>query len=153
MKKFITLLLISFSLVASAQVSPVFFKTTTNKIYPFTYEGVYRTTDSTTYHTVGTLSVPANEVGILEIEVVGIDTTSTGGFVVGKQVVNYSKLAGTLTLATPTNILAKTTSVSLITSTWDVTTSSNNIVFRVKGTLNRTVLWSVRVSQWKRAKS
>ena len=153
MKKFIALLLVSMSLFAQAQINPVFVRTTKNTLYNYSWEGSYRTTDSTTFHTVGTLSIPANEVGILEVEVVGIDTTSTGGFVVGKQIVNYSKLAGTLTLATPTNVLAKTTSVSCITSTWDVTASSNNIIIRVRGTINREILWNVKINQWRKAKS
>jgi hypothetical protein len=153
MKKFILLLLLSASFIAAqSQINPVFVKTEKNTLYNVSWEGNYRTADSTTFHTVGTIPVATNEVGVIEVEVVGIDTTSTGGFVVGKQVVNYSKASGTLTLATPTNILAKTTSVSCITSTWDITTSSNNLIVRVRGTLNREILWTVRAVQWKKLK-
>jgi hypothetical protein len=144
-------LLLATSLV-QAQVSPVFFRTVDNRNYNFSYEGTYRTTDSTTYHTVGTLSIAANEVGILEVEVIGIDTTSTGGFVVGKQMVNYSKLAGTLTISSATNVLTPTTSVSLITSAFRTIASSNSIVVQVKGTINRDILWTVRIKPIRRIK-
>jgi hypothetical protein len=135
--KFLLIATLMFAIqsVNAQTVSPVFFRTTSNTMYNYSYEGTLRTTDSTTYHTVGTLAISNNEAGIIEVEVVGLDTTSTAGFVVGKQIVNYSKKAGTLTLATPTNVLSATTSVSLITSAFQVTTASNNIVVQVKGTL------------------
>lgn len=148
----VAVLLVATSLTYSQTVTPVFFKTLDNRNYNFSYEGTYRTTDSTTYHTVGTLSIAANEVGILEVEVIGIDTTSTGGFVVGKQMVNYSKLAGTLTISSATNVLAPTTSVSLITSAFRTIASSNNIVVQVKGTINRDILWTVRIKPIRRIK-
>jgi hypothetical protein len=148
----VAVLLVATSLVQAQTVTPVFFKTLDNRNYNFSYEGTYRTTDSTTYHTVGTLSIAANEVGILEVEVIGIDTTSTGGFVVGKQMVNYSKLAGTLTISSATNVLTPTTSVSLITSAFRTIASSNNIVVQVKGTLNRDILWTVRIKPIRRIK-
>lgn len=153
MKKFLFLIVSAISLAASAQtVSPVFFKTTANKIYQYSYEGSLRTTDSTSYHTIGTINVASNEVGNLTVEVVGIDTTSTGGFCTGSKTVTYSKKAGTLTLGTPANILATTTSLSMTTSTWDITASSNNIIIRVRGTLSREILWVVRVRQIKKSK-
>jgi hypothetical protein len=131
---------------ANAQtVSPVFFRTTANTIYNYSYEGTYRTTDSTTYHTVGTLSIASTEVGLLEVEVIGVDTTSTGGFCIGKKIVSYSKKAGTLTLGTPTDLLATVTAASTTTSAFQITTSSNNIIVQVKGTLNRDILWKVRI--------
>jgi hypothetical protein len=133
-------------------VTPVFFKTSAAKLYNYAYEGSLRTTDSTTYHTIGTIAIAANEVGNLEVEVVGIDTTTTGGYCTGKKIVQYVKKAGTLTLATPTAVLATTTSIGMTTSTWDITTSSNQIIIRVRGTLSREILWTVRVRQLKKVK-
>jgi hypothetical protein len=141
----VALLLVVASMAYSQTVAPVFFKTIDNKNYNFSYEGSLRTTDSTTYHTIGTLGIGANEVGVIEVEVVGIDTTTTAGFCTGKQIVTYSKKAGTLTLGTPTNILAATTSASMTTSAFQITTASNNIIVQVKGTLNREILWTARV--------
>lgn len=142
-----------FAVHANAQtVSPVHFRTTTNTLYNFSYEGTYRSTDSTTYHTVGTYTVAANEVGLLEVEVIGIDTTSSAGFCTGSKVVTYSKVAGTLTLGTPSNILATTTSANMSTSSWQITTSSNNIIVQVKGTLNRDILWTVRIKPLRKIK-
>lgn len=140
------------SAVQAQTVSPVFFRTTTNSLYNFSYEGTYRTTDSTTYHTVGTYAIAANEVGLLEVEVIGIDTTSSAGFCTGSKVVTYSKVAGTLTLGTPSNILATTTSANMSTSSWQITTSSNNIIVQVRGTLSRTILWTVRIKPIRRIK-
>jgi hypothetical protein len=154
MKKFFFLLLaVSTMIAGSAQtLTPVFFKTTAGKIYNFSYEGSLRTTDSTSFHTIGTYSIASNETGMLQVEVIGIDTTSTGGFCTGSKVVTYVKKGGTLTLGTPTSVLATTTSLSMTTSTWDITTSSNNIIIRVRGTLSREILWLVRVKPLKKNK-
>jgi hypothetical protein len=147
------LLAVSTMVAASAQtLTPVFFKTTAGKIYTFSYEGSLRTTDSTTIHTIGTYSIASNETGMLQVEVIGIDTTTTAGFCTGSKVVTYVKKAGTLTLGTPTAVLATTTSLSMTTSTWDITTSSNNIIIRVRGTLSREILWLVRVTPLKKNK-
>jgi hypothetical protein len=138
-------LLVVASMAYSQTVSPVFFKTIDNKNYNYSYEGSLRTTDSTTYHTIGTLAIGANEVGVIEVEVVGIDTTTTGGFCTGKKIVTYSKKAGTLTLGTPTDLLATTTAATNTTSAWRISASSNNIIVEVKGTLSREILWTARV--------
>lgn len=151
LKLFLALVLFV-SAVQAQTVSPVFFRTTTNSLYNYSYEGTYRTTDSTTYHTVGTFAIAANEVGLLEVEVIGIDTTSSAGFCTGSKVVTYSKVAGTLTLGTPSNILATTTSANMSTSSWQITTSSNNIIVQVRGTLSRTILWTVRIKPIRRIK-
>lgn len=143
--KFLLATLLFVATAHAQTASPVFFRTADNKLYNYSYEATYHTTDSTTYHTVGTLNIATNEVGLIEVEVIGIDTTSTGGFCTGKQIVTYSKLAGTLTLGTPSNVLAATTSNSMTTSAFRITTSSNNIIVQVKGTLNRDILWTARV--------
>lgn len=151
-KFFIATLLLIATQITSAQVSPVFFRTTTNTLYNYSYEGTYRTTDSTTFHTVGTYAVATNEAGVLEVEVVGLDTTSSAGFCTGTKIVTYSKKAGTLTLGTPSDVLATTTSANMTTSSWQIAASSNNIVVQVRGTLNREILWTVRVKPIRRIK-
>ncbi|MFT3680704.1 MAG: hypothetical protein QM791_23790 [Ferruginibacter sp.] len=109
----------------------------------YRHQATLTTTDSA-YQTIDLLEVASNEAGIIEVQVLGYND-SLSIAVTGKQIVRYKKVAGTLTVGTASNILAKETDTGLSTATWDISTSSNNIIIRVKGRLNYTVKWESRV--------
>jgi hypothetical protein len=125
---------------------------TTQKLYLDNYNGnVFRygqqailTTTDSVVTTISTVTVAAEEVGILQIDVVGFND-SLGIGVTGTKIVRYAKHGGTLTLGTPTSILTSATDTGLGTATWSVTTSSNNIIVTVKGKDTYTVKWIANI--------
>jgi hypothetical protein len=109
-----------------------------------TYDS-YTTTDST-IAAKKTITVSDSTVGILEVTVIGFSDSLAVG-VTGSQIVRFKKVNGTLTLGTPEDLLAKATDTGLGTATWDISTSSNNIVVRLKGKLNVSVKWKIIVTR------
>lgn len=113
-------------------------RTTTGNLFTYGDQARITTTDSA-FHSITTVSLSNNTAGIIEVSVSGVD--SAGNAVTGSQIVRYSKKSGTLTLGTPGDLLAKVTDGSLGTSTWNISTTDNNIIVQVKGKLNTTVRW------------
>jgi len=135
--------------IAFAMMAPTVSQAQTSKWISteFRKQSTLTTTDSA-YNTIATIPIAANEAGILDVQVTGYND-SLSIAVTGRQVVRYKKVAGTLTLGTPSNILAKETDTGLqytnIGSTWDISTSSDNIIIRVKGKLTYKIKWESRV--------
>lgn len=120
-------------------------KTTTGNL--FTYGSQYTTTTTNaTYDTIGTIALAVNTAGIVEVSVVGVNT-ATGAAVTGAAIARFSKASGTLTLGDTTNILATEVDTGLSGSTWDISTSANNIIVRVKGIASTSVRWRCLVKQ------
>lgn len=106
-----------------------------------------KTTDATAT-TVDNVTVAANEVGIITVTAIGVDT-STMAAITGTKSYRYSKVAGTLTLGTavidPTDSVVVDSGVS--TSTFAASASSNNILIRVTGKASTTIYWKVITKQ------
>jgi hypothetical protein len=139
--KFLFSLIIILSIsVASAQSKKVDLKNLSDlSVFRYGQQAVLKTTDSAN-HYIDSVVLAANEAGIATVEVVGFDSTNAVA-VTGSQVVRYSKVAGTLTLGSPSNILAKVTDTGLGTATFSINAVNNNIYILVKGKLTYTVKW------------
>ncbi len=98
-----------------------------------------KTTDSA-YHYVDSVVISANEAGIIEVSVIGF-SYDTAYSVTGVQTVRYNKHRDTLTMGTPTDVLAKETDTVLGSATFDLISSGNKIYVRIKGKLNYTMRW------------
>lgn len=108
-------------------------------LFRYGYQGILVTTDSGA-HTIATFPIATDEAGILETQVVGIDTAG-GNAVTGSLIVRYKKKDGTLTLASPTNVSAIVTDAGLSGATFAFAASSNNVLIRVTGDTATTVRW------------
>lgn len=159
----ISLMFLSTTVEAQTYKSkPLFIKSTDGRAYFYDngWQGLGKqsitalTTTDSAYNYIDSVIVASNESGILEVQVLGFND-SLALKVLGKQIVSYSKVGGTLTLGTPTSILTKTTDSGLqytnIGSTWDIVAVSNNIYIRVKGKLTYSIRWeSIKVRQYKK---
>lgn len=132
--------LISFSAIAQQD----HLKTVNGKLVNYGALKKFTTTDST-LSAVETVSILDNSAGMIIVTVVAADSVGDG--VTGKIIYRYHKTAGTLTLASGTNISALVTDTGLGTATFTVTAVSNNVVLKCKGKLNYTVRWRTLVEQ------
>lgn len=129
----------------SAQGSWYQIKTTSGKLVLYGKVRSFTTTDST-LSVVDTIKVKNNSGGLVTVTVLGAD--SLGNAVTGKVIYRYIKAAGTLTLASGTNISASSTDAGLGTATWTFTaTTDNNLQLKVKGKLGYTVRWKTKMEQ------
>jgi hypothetical protein len=103
------------------------------------------TTDATPTN-IDTVTVSNNEVGVLEVTVVGYYGTAPAG-VTGKQIVRYKKVAGTLTLGTAADVLAVETDTALGAATFAIVASGNQIYIRVTGAAAKSVAWESHVTK------
>lgn len=141
MKKLL-FILAAFAFISAASAQTVRYKAVNLNENSVSY---YTTTDST-LAAKQTVTIADSSVGILEVTVIGF-SDSLGVGITGKQIVRYKKANGTLTLGTPSDVLAKATDSGLGTATWDISTASNNVTVRLKGKLNYTVYWRVVVTR------
>ena len=96
------------------------------------------TTDATVT-TIDTLTLGANSAGVIQYTVKGV--AADGNAITGSAIVRYSKVAGTLTLGTPSDILAVAADTSLSGGTIAVAALSNNIIVTVKGKASVNISW------------
>jgi hypothetical protein len=135
------LLILSMSLVAQT----IQLKTTTGALFTYGTQATLSTTDAS-YHTIATLPLATNTAGIIEVTVTGVNTTNGDG-ITGAAIARFSKASGTLTVGDTTNILATEVDTGLSGGTWDISTSSDNIIVRVKGKASTTVRWRCLIKQ------
>lgn len=144
--KFLTIifLMVAFTITVQAQVgTPLYARTTTGKLVKVGQFNTKTTTDST-LTIMDTVAISDNSAGLIEVAVVGLDSLGNG--VTGKQIYRYHKAAGTLTLASATNISTAVTDAGLGTATYTFTaTSSNNAQLKIKGKLTYTVHWRSQI--------
>lgn len=134
--------LITMCFVLSAQtVTPIKYKTIYGKIIDYGVQATMTTTDSA-LHTIATLSTADNEAGVVEVTVVGYND-SLGIAVTGTQIVRYTKLNDTITVGSPSNVLAKATDGGLGTATWAIASNTNDVYVTVKGKLTYNIQWRV----------
>lgn len=167
--KFLSVLLLAslaFSFTGTAQTykeKKMYVKTSDNRVHHYTNsqwnvvvsqkESTKHTTDSTFYY-IDTITVAANESGILEVQVIGYND-SLSIAITGKKIVRYKKVAGTLTLGTATDVLATEVDTGLQNSpsggaAWTIVAASNQIYVRIKGKNTYNVYWeSLRTQQKK----
>jgi hypothetical protein len=105
-----------------------------------------KTTDSA-YHYIDSITLKANEGGIAEVSVIGF-AYDTAYSVTGKQIVRFNKRRGTLTLGTPTVVLAIETDTVLGSATFALVSSGDKIYVRIKGKNTYNMRWQ-SVTKWK----
>ena len=139
-KILLVLVLCASSFALQAQTTQnVWLKNYNGNLFRFGQQAVSTTTDSA-YHNIATVSVGNNESGVIQVTVAGLDSTN-GKAVTGSLIARYIKTGGTLTLASSSNVSAVVTDSGLSPATWDISSSSNNIVVRIKGKLGVTIDW------------
>lgn len=89
-----------------------------------------------------TVTLGADEAGILRVTVVGFNKDSAAA-VTGVKIYRYVKSGGTLTLSSATNDLSVTTDTKLGSSTFAVAGVANNAVVQVTGTSGVTIRWKI----------
>lgn len=114
-----------------SQKKNIFFKRSDNLLFNYGATATATTTDSA-LTTLATITIGANEVGVIQVTVVGLND-SLGKGLTGSYYARYSKVAGTLTLGSPAAASATVTDAALGTATFSITTSSNNIIVQLKG--------------------
>lgn len=98
--------------------------------------------------TIQTITIADETAGYIEVFLVGKET-GTAGKITGKKGVGYRKDGGTLTLDSPTDIVATSATGTMATATWTVTTSSNNIIVQITGIAATNAEWTCYVTQTK----
>lgn len=114
-----------------------------NNLFKYGYQAITTTLDSG-IHTIATFPIATDEAGVLEAQVVGIDTAG-GNAITGSIIVRYKKKDGTLTLGSPTNALAIETDAGLSGATFAFSAASNNVLLRVTGDTATTVRWLANI--------
>ncbi len=111
------------------------------------------TTTNATATKVDTINVATNEIGSIEVKVIGLKSDGSAA-ITGSKTYRYAKASGTLTLATatinPTDSLVVDTGVS--GATFAASASDNNIVVKVTGKASTTIYWRVVVRQFAMSK-
>lgn len=102
------------------------------------------TTTDATVTTVLTINADTSDAGVIEAHVVGLDAAD-GLAVTGAKIIRYVKASGTLTLGTPSNVLAVVADTGIDTATFAFAAVSNQIALRLTGVAAKTINWSVTV--------
>lgn len=131
LKFFLLFAVLAISTAGFAQKKNLFLKRSDNLLFNYGATATATTTDST-LTTLATFTIGADEIGVIEAQVVGLND-SLGKGLTGSYIARYSKVGGTLTLGTPAAISAAVTDAALGTATWSITTSSNNVIIQIKG--------------------
>lgn len=98
-----------------------------------------KTTTDSTFTSIDSATIASNEGGIIEVYVLAVD--ATGKAVTGHTEARYRSASGTITLATPVDLSAKTTDSGLSPATYQLTTSGSKIYLQIKGKLSTTLYW------------
>lgn len=151
LKFFLIALLAAITIPVMAQTKTVRMTTTNYSIFDFGYSTTYTGTLGTAVN-ADTITVAANEGGLLRVTCVGYSDDSTSS-VTGSKIVRYNKVAGTLTLGSPSNILAVAADTKITTATFSVAAVSNNICVTVTGVAGVTIRWKIIIEQLKIPKS
>lgn len=106
------------------------------------FGGAETTTANATPTTLQTIKIPDETAGIFEFAIVGKEA-ATAGRMTGKKIVAYDKNSGTLTLGTPSVILADQATGTISAATWSITTSADNIIIQVTGVAGTNINWKV----------
>jgi hypothetical protein len=118
------------------------------KLFDYGKQAILTTTDENP-HTIAAFTIGANEVGFLEAQVIGFDSTG-GDAVTGAIMVRYKKVAGTLTLGSTVVDAAIVTDAGLNSATFAWAASSNNINLDVTGDTTTSVRWTANIRWVKR---
>jgi hypothetical protein len=121
----------------------------TRKLYLKSYDGSLmnygtistKTTTDSTLRALDSIVVNSGEGGLVEVQVVGFND-SLSKSVTGSYIARYNKVAGTLTLGTPTAVSTKVTDTELGTATFSLTASGNNIIVQIKGKDTYSIRWT-----------
>lgn len=106
--------------------------------------GILTTTTTNATPTALTYTITDETSGILEISIIGKETGGTGA-ITAKKIVRYRKDGGTLTLGTPTTLLADEIDAAIAAATYNITTSANNVSVSVTGIASTTINWRIDI--------
>lgn len=137
MKKLFSALLLGCLLVFASTQS--FAQKTINRNPSEEFQKVKTTTDST-FTSVDSCIINTNEVGFVDVQVVGLDKVN-GKAVTGHLKYRYKSVSGTITLASADNVSAIVTDSGLTPATFKVIASGSKLYLQVKGKLTVTVDW------------
>jgi hypothetical protein len=105
-----------------------------------------KTTTGNTATTVYTVPTTANEIGFITIKAIGFSKADTAA-ITGIRTYRYTKVGGTLTLASVVETLTPVADADISGVTFAATASSNNILVQVTGKTATTIYWNVIVKQ------
>lgn len=110
------------------------------KTYQKIHGGV-ETTDATVT-TLTSYTVSANSVGEVEFRLTARDNVS-GEILQGRKVVKFKRVSGTLSIVSSVIDLITTTidGTNMLTASWTLDVSSDDIRVRVTGVVGRTIHW------------
>ncbi len=104
------------------------------------------TTTDATATTIYTLPVDSNEVGTIVIKAIGFSADSVAA-VTGVRTYRYTKVAGTLTLASVIETVATVADTKVSGTSFAASAVSNNIAVKVTGKASVPMYWNVVVTQ------
>lgn len=142
MKKFLLIatLFVSFALIASSASAQTFYNRNVQEVVKT------KTTTGNTATTVYTVPTTANEIGFITIKAIGFSKADTAA-ITGIRTYRYTKVGGTLTLASVVETLTPVVDSDISGVTFAATASSNNILVQVTGKTATTIYWNVIVKQ------
>ena len=113
---------------------------TGQKQYPKVQGGI-ETTDATVT-TLVSYTISSNSVGEVDFSLTGRDNVS-GEIIHGRKVVKFKRVSGTLSVVSSIIDLITTTidGTNMLTATWTVDVSGDDIRVRVTGVVGRTIHW------------
>jgi len=143
MKKilFIATIFVSLSLIASSVSAQTFYNRNAGQSIIKT-----KTTTNNTATTVYTVPTTSNEVGFITIKAIGFSAADTAA-VTGIRTYRYTKVGGTLTLASVTETLTPVADSDISGATFAAVASSNDILVKVTGVSSKTIYWNVITQQ------
>lgn len=143
MKKFILIatLFASMALIASSVSAQTFYNRNIKQGFVKT-----KTTTDNTATTVYTVPTTSNEIGFITIKAMGFSKADTAA-VTGIRTYRYTKVNGTLTLATVVETLTPVADTKVSGTTFAAVASSNEILIKVTGKAATTMYWNVITQQ------
>jgi hypothetical protein len=107
-------------------------------------ERIFTTTDVLTK--MDSVKISDNEIGILQVTMIGYAKDSASG-VTGIKQCRYNKVDGVLTMGTVTDLLTTTTDAELSGATFGLLNSNNKIYVTVTGLNGVTITWTCLVKR------
>lgn len=107
-------------------------------------ERIFTTTDVLTK--MDSVTISDNEIGILQVTMIGYAKDSASG-VTGIKQCRYNKVDGTLTMGTVTDLLTTTTDAELSGATFGLLNSNGKIYVTVTGLDGVTITWTCLIKR------
>jgi hypothetical protein len=103
-------------------------------------------TTNNAYTNIDSVTIANNEIGILQVTMIGYAKDTAYG-VTGIKQCRYNKRGGTLTMGTVTDLLTTVVDADLDGATFDLNSSNGKIYIRVKGLTDIPFTWTCLVKR------